>query len=180
MIVVQICSFVFQKHIHNSWMPIPACVLKRSPLSFALDVWICVFLKKQVVYHTFVPYGARKMKRRQLIVSKAIQVNDNILRQFDARTTVNLISCSLVLLLLVFLTPLHVTQLGFVYLILVNKPYDFLLLASIANHVADFVNDHHVTKLLVTCCCWDSLNRLWFNWGAKGWEMVNSSCLWSG
>lgn len=50
---------------------------------------------------------------------------------------------------MVLLAPLHIAQLRLVDLVLVDQSNDFLLLAVISDHVADFIDDHHVSHLLV-------------------------------
>ncbi len=50
---------------------------------------------------------------------------------------------------MVLLAPLHIAQLRLVDLVLVNQSNDFLFLAVISDHVADFIDHHHVSRLLV-------------------------------
>ena len=78
-VVIEICSFVLEQHVNDSRVPVPACILQRSPLSFSFDIWVCVFLEEQIVDHALVSNGTCKMQRCQLIISKGVQVNNDIL-----------------------------------------------------------------------------------------------------
>lgn len=89
------------------------------------------------------------MQRSKLLVSKHIQIYHYVMWKFDRGSAIDLVAVFLESRILVLQAPLHIAQLCFVDLVLVDQSNDFLLLAVISDHVADFIDDHHVSHLLV-------------------------------
>lgn len=87
------------------------------------------------------------MQRSKLLVSNHVQIYHYIMRKFDRGSAIDLVIVFLESRILVLLAPLHIAQLCLVDLVLVDQSNDFLLLAVISDHVADFIDDHHVLLL---------------------------------
>jgi len=100
--------------------------------------------------HAFVANGASKMQWSQLLITQHIQIHNNVMRQFDRRSAIDLVVVFFESRILFLLAPLSVANLCFIDLVLVDESDYFLFLAIIPYHVTDFIDNHHVSGLLVT------------------------------
>jgi len=163
MLVIQVGPLVFQEHVNNAWMPIPAGNLQRYPLLPAPNIRIDVLLDNQIARYTLIADRARRMQWRELIVAQHVQIQRHISGHGDLlllievlghqiRAAINLrqflfFDAIFLALLLKQLALLNIDDPCLLNLILADQAHQLLLLAIHAYHVAYLVNHHDIMHL---------------------------------
>jgi len=94
------------------------------------------------------------------------------MRKFNRSSAIDLVIVFFESRVLVLLAPLRVAKLCFSDLVLVDESNHFLLLTAIPNHVTNFIDRHHISRLLVTGDVGSCRGRGPSIHCSKRWEMI--------